>query len=77
MRGTVILSDNLKIGGHMPNQTIIDYSHLSVEDLYAERVKLLEELAEFCVEEAQIATRKAQLLHDIHAVETELAKRDV
>jgi hypothetical protein len=61
----------------MPDQTKIDYSHMSIEDLRTESISLLEELAEVCIDEANAAARKAQLLHDLQAVEAGLVTRDV
>lgn len=60
----------------MPNQTKIDYSHFSIDDLLTESISLLSELAEICIDEAKLAVRKAQLLHDIQAVEADLVRRD-
>ena len=61
----------------MPGQTKIDYRHLTIEDLRTESISLLEELAEVCIDEANAVARKAQLLHDLQAVEAELVTRDV
>lgn len=61
----------------MPDQTKIDYRHLTIEDLRTESLELLEELAEVCIDETKLAARKAQILHDIQAVEAELVIRDV
>jgi hypothetical protein len=61
----------------MPNQTKIDYSHLSIGDLRTEILSLFADLAETSIDETRLAERKAQILHDIQAVEAELATRDV
>lgn len=61
----------------MPNQTKIDYSHFSIGDLRTEILSLFAELAELCIDETHLSTRKAQILHDIQAVEAELVRRDV
>ena len=61
----------------MPDQTKIDYSHMTIEDLRTESISLLEDLAELCIDETKLAARKAQLLHDLQAVEAELVTRDV
>jgi hypothetical protein len=39
----------------MPNQTKIDYSLMTIEDLRTESISLLEELAEVCIDEANAA----------------------
>jgi hypothetical protein len=61
----------------MPDQTKIDYSHMTIEDLRTESISLLEDLAELCIDETKLAERKAQILHDLQAVEAELVTRDV
>ena len=61
----------------MPEQTKISYSHLSIGDLRTEILSLFAELAELCIDETHLAARKAQVLHDIQAVEAELVTRDV
>ena len=61
----------------MPEQTKISYCHLTIEDLRTEILSLFAELAEVCIDEANAAARKAQILHDLQAVEAELVTRDV
>ena len=61
----------------MPEQTKIDYSHLSIGDLRTEILSLFAELAELCIDETHLAARKAQILHDLQTVEAELVIRDV
>lgn len=46
----------------------------TIEELYAKRTELLEELSAVCIEEAEVAAQKAQVLHNLHEIEAELSR---